>query len=441
MGEQQVKHRYRLTAAPADSEPLLIAEFEVEFVDVEKCGPTTQTIITQARIENEYEVLSSINFDDNNDTHLPWGQISYGYVYATGELAQEANFRRGATQGAFPFYGEYTILSSVNKDWAMASAHSGKALYVDGTMEPGLVASLTTGKPICSGQTMYCSAWFCNPAPANWSGQGNPIFRFNVQGKNKGEADWQNVGVYFVGELLKGKGWQQINFPIESASGYDSTRVSIYNFATTNQGNDFMVDDITLYVSQLPMAAYHGKMTCRSTSNGVSSAAAVLRLDYSNMEVGSDSYIYYQVYNETADAALNPTYQAKGETLPIYYHDYDHEHGDMETDHAYGSIHIPDANYIPSESREDVIYYSVAKMLDEMGDAVHKKAYVKTVNNGVEKWLLYVAHIIENTEDPDEALNKLYTGDSYWMRMAYSVDELDEDNCNMQTPLHATQFG
>ena len=125
--------------------------------------------------------------------------------------------------------------------------------------------------------------------------------------------------------------------------------------------------------------------------------------------------------------------------MPIYYHDYDHEHGDMETDHAYGSIHIPDANYVPSESRRDIIYYSVAKMLDEMGDAVHKKAYVKTVNNGVEKWLLYVAHIIENTEEPDEALNKLYTGDSYWMRMAYSVDELDEDNCNMQTPLHATQ--
>ena len=442
MGEQQVKHRYRLTAAPADSEPLLIAEFEVEFVDVEKCGPTTQTIITQARIENEYEVLSSINFDDNNDTHLPWGQISYGYVYATGELAQEANFRRGATQGAFPFYGEYTILSSVNKDWAMASAHSGKALYVDGTMEPGLVASLTTGKPICSGQTMYCSAWFCNPAPANWSGQGNPIFRFNVQGKNIGETAWQNVGVYFVGELLKGRGWQQINFPIEAASGFDSTRVSIYNFATTNQGNDFMVDDITLYVSPLPMAAYHGKMTCRSTNDGTSSAAAVLRLDYSNMEVGSDSYIYYQVYNETADEALNPTYQVEGETLPIYYHDYDHEHGDMETDHAYGSIHIPDANYIPSESRGDVIYYSVAKMLDEMGDAVHKKAYVETKNageEGVSKYLLYVAHIIENTENEGEALKKLYNEHSYIMRMAYSVDELDVDNCNMQTPLHATQ--
>ena len=260
-----------------------------------------------------------------------------------------------------------------------------------------------------------------------------------LQGKNKGEAEWQNVGVYFVGELLKGTGWQQINFPIESASGYDSTRISIYNFATTNQGNDFMVDDITLYVSQLPMAAYHGKMTCRSTNNGVSSAAAVLRLDYSNMEVGSDAYIYYQIYNETVDTALNPTYQEGNETLPIYYHDYDHEHGDMETDHAYGSIHIPDANYVPSESKGDIIYYSVAKMLDEMGDAVHKKAYVKTVNNGVEKWLLYVAHIIENTEEPDEALNKLYTGDSYLMRMAYSVDELDEDNCNMQTPLHATQ--
>ena len=441
MGEQQVKHRYRLTAAPADSEPLLIAEFEVEFVYVEKCGPTTQTIITQARIENEYEVLSSINFDDNNDTHLPWGQISYGYVYATGELAQEANFRRGATQGAFPFYGEYTILSSVNKDWAMASAHSGKALYVDGTMEPGLVASLTTGKPICSGQTMYCSAWFCNPAPANWSGQGNPIFRFNVQGKNIGETAWQNVGVYFVGELLKGRGWQQINFPIEAASGFDSTRVSIYNFATTNQGNDFMVDDITLYVSPLPMAAYHGKMTCRSTNDGTSSAAAVLRLDYSNMHMGSDAYVYYQIYNKTKGDTLLPIYNDGSGNKSIYYHDYDEDHN-VGTDHKHGSVRIPAADYVPSEANGDIIYLSVSKMLDEMGDVVHKKAYVETKNAGeesVSKYLLYVAHIIENTENEGEALKKLYNEHSYIMRMAYSVDELDVDNCNMQTPLHATQ--
>lgn len=441
MDNQQVKHRYRLTAAPADSKPLLIAEFEVEFVDIEKCGPTPQTIITQARINNQFEILGSINFDDNADTHLPWNQISYGYVYANGELAQDAYFRRGATQGAFPFYGEYTILSSVNKDWARASAHSGKALYVDGTMEPGLVASIATGEPICSGQTMYCSAWFCNPAPANWSGQGNPIFRFNIQGKNIGETAWQNVGVYFVGELLKGTGWQQINFPIESASGYDSTRVSIYNFATTNQGNDFMVDDITLYVSPLPMAAYHGKMTCRSTNDSTSSAAAVLRLDYSNMHMGSDAYVYYQIYNETKRDTLLPTYNDGNEERSIYYHDYDEDHH-VGTDHEHGSVRIPAADYVPSEAKGDIIYQSVTKMLDEMGDAVHKKAYVETKNAGegsVSKYLLYVAHIIENTKDNDEALVKLYNEDSYIMRMAYSVEELDEDNCNMQTPLHATQ--
>ena len=440
MDNQQVKHRYCLTAAPEDSKTLLIAEFEVEFVDIEKCGPTPQTIITQARINNQFEILDSIYFDDNADTHLPWNQISYGYVYANGELAQDAYFRRGATQGAFPFYGEYTILSSVNKDWARASAHSGKALYVDGTMEPGLVASIATGEPICSGQTMYCSAWFCNPAPANWSGQGNPIFRFNIQGKNKGE-EWQNVGVYFVGELLKGTGWQQINFPIESASGYDSTRVSIYNFATTNQGNDFMVDDITLYVSPLPMAAYHGKMTCRSTNDGNSSAAAVLRLDYSNMHMGSDAYVYYQIYNETKKDTLLPTYDDESGVKSIYYHDYDEDHNE-DTDHEHGSVRIPAADYVPSEAKGDIIYQSVTKMLDEMGDAVHKKAYVETKNageGGVSKYLLYVAHIIENTEKEGEALVKLYNEDSYIMRMAYSVEELDEDNCNMQTPLHATQ--
>ena len=441
---------------------LLIARFEVEFVDIEKQGPTPQTIITQQRINSQYKKLTDPITFDNITTHLPWEQASYGYVYdETTELGKTAadgttKYKRGASQGCFPFYGEYTVLASVDKGWAQATAHggTGKSLYVDGTMEPGLVASIEANATICTGQTMYCSAWFCNPTPSGWSGEGNPIFRCNIQGRNKNEQEWHDAGVYFVGELLKGTGWQQVVFPIESAHSYDQTRVSIYNFATTNQGNDFMVDDINLYVSQLPIAAYQGKMACRTTGDGSTTAAAILRLDYSNITAGSDGYMYYQIYNESYESKANPNDPDTIGGYPVnltgeaaYYHD---NNAHTEEDHAYGSVTIPAADYNP-ESDNKVLdqdyFYSVSRMLDYMAEKDLKKfkAYVKTENSGVVKWLLYVAHFVKNVSETDVNDNKnmplqaLYDQHEYTMRMAYSPGDLSQPACNLQTPLHATQ--
>ena len=440
---------------PANNEhpEYLIARFEVEFVDIERQGPTSKTIITQQRINTQYKNLAEINFN-NTTGHLPWEQASYGYVYTTGNLANQ--FKRGADQGAFPFYGEYIVTEEVDKDWAREKAHgeTGKSLYVDGTMEPGLVASISAKAKICSGQTMYCSAWLCNPAPSGWSGEGNPIFRCNIQGKNTNEEEWHDAGVYFVGELLKGSKWQQIVFPIQSASSYDSTRVSIYNFATTNQGNDFMVDDITLFVSQLPIAAYQGEMACRTVEGGETTAAAVLRLDYNNITAGSDGYMFYQIYNESYENKnANGTVISVGAEVNLtsdaaYYHDYDDEHGGLDHDHPYGSVHIPEKGFDPevynstaSQENKVLIYTSVSAFLDDLVLKGEKngKAYVRTKQSGVTKWLLYVAHIINNTDTEDEALSKLYESHKYVMRMAYTPEELPTAECNLTTPLHATQ--
>lgn len=432
-----------------NTKPLLIAKFEVEFVDVERQGPTNKTIITQQRINTQYKKLTEINFDDLS-THLGWDEASYGYVYTTGPLATQ--FKRGADQGAFPFYGEYMLTTGVDKDWARESAHGGqgKSLYVDGTMEPGLVATISASGQICSGQTMYCSAWFCNPAPSGWSGEGNPIFRCNIQGKNEDEDKWHDVGVYFVGELLKGSKWQQVVFPIQSKESYDRIRVSIYNFATTNQGNDFMVDDINLFVSQLPIAAYQGEMACRSVENGETTAAAVLRLDYNNITAGSDGYMYYQIYNESYDEDKDGIADGSPVTLTgdaEYYHDYDVDHGDDDYNHPYGSVHIPEQGFDPEAENNKLgiktypIASSVSAFLDSLvqNNLKHGKVYIKVNNDGATKWLLYVAHIVNNTDQEDQARNQLYEPHDYVMRMAYTHDELDKADCNLTTPLHATQ--
>ena len=458
---------YTLTA---NDGAVRIAKFTVTFTDPQTTGPSRTVLKSDYEMTNIYSRKAHINFnytDESKKTTLDGftyynqplnaAESTYGFVYTQGALAETTNnshhgFVRAANQGVFPFYGEYVLVNGVDKSWndarVSAENHGGKdkgfALYVDGTTEPGLVVSISAEANICSGQTMYCSAWLCNPSNTAHQGS-NPIFRFNVQGRKEGLTEWEDAGVFFVGELPKESKWQQVVFPIESAHSYDETRVSLYNFATSGAANDFLVDDISLFVSQLPIAAYQGKMACRSVGSKTS-AAAVLRLDYSNIQAGSDGYMYYQIYNTNLDEAVNLI----GEEA--YYHDYDVEHGGLDHNHPYGSVHIPATNYNPEENGETV-YHSVSAFLDDLVSRKekHGKAYVQTTNDGVTKWLLYVVHIIDNvtkedmnaldTDDKKKALalSKLYDAHEYTMRMAYSPLELPQAACNMQTALHATQ--
>ena len=458
---------YTLTA---NGGAVRIAKFTVTFTDPQTTGPSRTVLKSDYEMTNIYSRKAHINFnytDESKKTTLTDGftyynqplnatESTYGFVYTQGALAQTASsthhgFVRAANQGVFPFYGEYVLVNGVNKSWGSAGIsaenHGGKdkgfALYVDGTTEPGLVVSISAEANICSGQTMYCSAWLCNPSNTAHQGS-NPIFRFNVQGRKEGQTEWEDAGVFFVGELPKESKWQQVVFPIESAHSYDETRVSLYNFATSGAANDFLVDDISLFVSQLPIAAYQGKMACRSVDSKTS-AAAVLRLDYSNIQAGSDGYIYYQIYNKNLEKAVNL------KDKEAYFHEA-HEGNEHADEDSYGSVHIPATNYNP-EANGETFYYSVSAFLDDLvsrGEK-HGKAYVKTTNDGVTKWLLYVAHIIDNvtkedmnaldTDDKKDALalSKLYDAHEYTMRMAYSPLELPQAECNMQTALHATQ--
>ena len=424
---------------------LYIAQFVVDFVDHNTHGPTTSELISLQEIKSNYQLLKEINFNDQYTQPLDWENTTYGFTYPPGHTP---NYVR-PVNGEFPFYGEYCLLNQITgKSWLQdianhGGADKGYAMYVDGTMEPGLVASISTDVPICTGQTMYCSMWLCNPLKVDDNSRANPIFRCNVQGFNEENETWEDAGVFFVGELTNRQGWNQIMFPIKSAQSYKATRVSIYNFATTNNGNDFLIDDIYLFASPLPMAAYHAKMACRTIENGESSAAAILRLDYSKMQQ-SDGYIYYQIFNQTDGRIIElKEEKTNNQYESAYLHD-----NNLDESPEYGSVIIPESDYIPTES--DAQYLSISKFLDDLvlNGKRHGKAYIKTTNNGVTKWLLYVAHIIPYAHIPD-AGQQLVVDDAnedvlldekkeYFIRMAYSPRELSLADCNMQAPLHAT---
>ncbi len=431
-------------------EDLLLVRFHVVFAPYTLYGPTQQTLITQEEIAKNYDILAAqhFNFDIPGTTdvkyynrHLPWDEATYGYVYP----AETSPDYIRVVNTDFPYYGEYTITNRVDQGtWAVGEQHGGAAngycFYADGTKVPGLVTSVSTKAQICSGQQMFFSAWVCNP---NQGKNGDdPVFRFNVQGRNKVSGDewtdWENVGQFYTGPIAKGGKWYQVKFPIISEKNYDESRVSIYNFAPTNSGNDFLVDDICLFASRLPLQAYQATTTCAEDSNEV----IISRIDYTRLTGDwAGKMIYYQVYNTTADSALWAKYYRYGEMdkepypdirfgyICIPCHDYDPSRS--------GDPHYQDEHLFMHGDESKMVYNSVTQFIDSLLDMKenHKrvraqKAYVKTYENAQDKegrWVLYVGEIISKEQ--------LKSTCRYEVRMAGSEDDLKRPNCALQAEL------
>ena len=434
-----------------DDGDLRIARFVVDFVD--DCGPSTTPLITRNEILNKYVLLEEIDFNLGHpapgtsdpqplNAHLPWAEASYGYTYPA-----VAGIPRSRTSGGslyIPYWGEYFITNKMpNVSWAhtvenYTGAANGYALYVDGTSEPGLVASISTDATVCSGQTMYCSMWLNNVSNDGSAAAVDPVFRCNIQGRNSDDDPWEDVGVFFVGALRQNDGkWSQINFPVLSdKESYAQTRVSIYNFATSAGGNDFMIDDIRLYVSPLSLAAYMATMGCRSATNvEEASTAVVVRMDYTQLNPDmEDKWVYYQLHNTTDDRVVKlKTLDGEGNIISAYYA----ENPDKVSE-AFGSVQIPGRGYEPKETERVPQLEAHLHTLVDNGTR-HSKCYVRDASNT--KWYLYVIHVIPNTQQDvvgDDADIYLEKDKDYLLVIANDPDELAKPLCSSTTPIHPT---
>ena len=460
--EGTVRYELRVPGKLTGGKDVLIARFVVTFVSPTTHGPTTTEIISRDKILSDYVMLEEINFNysplptsntANQQLYHPlsWDESTYGYYYPDGVLGGDEMYHQHTNRSGnnIPYTGEYFLVNSLELEWAdqanRGGANQGYVLYVDGAEEPGLVASISTDAAVCSGQTMYCSMWLCNPSRERRNGTYcDPIFRCNIQGRNAEDSDWTDVGVYFVGDLPWGANtstgglWHQVKFPIYSEVSYDETRVQIYNFGTGESGNDFMVDDLCLFVSPLPLAAYQATMGCQSyTDNTTTSTAVVVRLDYAelNEELQGD-FAYYQIFNVTDDRVVKlKTINASNEILPAYY-------AEDEANEAYGSVSIPAKTYTPKTDNGDVIATGglqtyIEGLIDD--NIRHGKCYVKDAANN--KWFLYIIHIVPNTQQNVSAADAdiyLAKDKEYLLRIAHDPNELSSAACASTTEVHAT---
>ena len=471
---------YTLTANNGE---LRIAKFTVTYVNKNTYGPVKEAgtagnikaIISYQDMNNLYEVLEYNNFNFNQkssttehylDAPLPYLESTYGFYYNANSVKANSSIQHNSS---LPYYGEYGIVNRLtSQTWAVGANHvdgvtddatagaQGYALYVDGTSEPGVVASISTKATICGERTMYCSVWLRNPGSSNTK----PIFRCNVQGRNQlstGEyTPWEDVAVYFVGDLGYSSGWNQVNFPFVSHDTYSECRVQIYNFGLGVYGNDFWLDDLCIYADKLPMSSYQlqTEMCCSPDYDGTTFTAAVLRVDYGINTLhtaGSSGYQYYQIYNKTTRKPFVLT----STSLSPYYDEHSDYQAPNLTKEQYGSIRIMAASYTPSEAE---IRNNPSELVGELLNTYHLdtndpktaplcgKCFVKkrteeitTESPGL--YYMYVVHIIPNIHDNRVKENYLQEHCQYTLRMTSEASDLLNTtlSCAVEIDLPATQ--
>ena len=472
--------------AKIGTETYNIAKFVVTYVDKNTYGPVKETgtngsakaIISYNEMNNLFEVLeyNDFNYGQKKEdgaqhfltTPLPWDQSTYGFSsFAKGEAILPNE------QYNVPYYGEYSIVNYVSGTyWEKSANHvdgitnedqaakQGYAIYVDGTTEPGVVASISTQVTICAERTMYCSVWLRCPRPSD-DGSKEPIFRCNVQGRNKLSdgtyTPWEDVAVYFAGEVTYSSKWQQVNFPIVSPETYSECRVQIYNFGTGGNGNDFLLDDLCIYADKLPMSSYQlqTERCCSPNHDGTTFTAAVLRIDYGAKtlhETGS-SYQYYQIYNKTTGKPFVLT----STSLSPYYDEHKDYQADGLTKEQYGSIEIKGATYDP-ETDNTAMICNPSELVGELLNAYHldtketktaplcgkcfvakRSEEITTESQG--KYYMYVVHIIPNISNNRIEENYLQEHCQYTLRMTSEASDLLRDtlSCAIEIDLPATQ--
>ncbi len=352
---------YTLTAGKYN-----LCRFTVTFKDKNVVGPVAGLAdYTYELINERYELLGELDFDYATPTNsnyqaygepLQFDQTTYGFAYPNHFTERHYRKRKGS-----PFYtsfGEYQLINSTvsSGEWwirdidqhgkGASSAQTGYMLYVDGMQNEGLVASLNVDVDLCPGQQLYCSAWMANPSQYS----PDPILRFAVEGKMKDAEEWNAVGEFTTGELPKttAQHWRQIVFEIDVKEDYDQYRVSIYNFARGNQGNDFVVDDITIFASAIPLVAYQATTACDDSD----SITAIVRMDYMGVwdDNLSNTPVYYDVYREPKAIGGNETIAGTAIEMD-YIVEAPTGLGDL-VHGKYGRLHIPGRNFDPENAGE-----------------------------------------------------------------------------------------
>lgn len=426
-----------------------ICRYMVIYHDPLKYGPLQETttkgvakaIITNDEIEQNYEVLERLNFDYNRPGKeyrvyphpLPWSDASYGYSYPESDEVPNNRYHNDFAAN-FPNMGEYGIINRIpySDYWHMMEQHGGAEngymIYCDGMSSAGQVAAISLQTHLCEGQKMYFSGYVGNPS--NAGNKSNPNFLFSVQGSLNG-TDWKDITSYMTGDIPASNKWYQIFFPIHQEGDYQYYRVRIFNMSSSNDGNDFIIDDMCIFATKPPLIAYQANTTCMEAGENDSVTHVVLRVDYQGFS--DDSYngkdIYYTVQKVTK--SKDTTFVA---LMDGYINEATKTHiAPSTTDTIYGTVRMPQHTYNPQH--DDSVFTNLTDLVTKFENSytahqtdrehlIFRQGYIYENIDGVVRPVMYIIHKAKMTPE-----------NSYIVRMSAEFKELMSSICAMTSRL------
>ncbi|MBO7458834.1 MAG: hypothetical protein J6T80_06240 [Paludibacteraceae bacterium] len=432
---------------PADGDYWFnICRYMVIYHTPAKYGPLTENaenkaIITNDEIEQNYEVLERLNFDYNRPGSdyqlyphpLPWADASYGYTYPLSPSLPCNRFHNDFAPD-LPNMGEYGLINKIGYSnyWYMMEQHGGAEngymIYCDGMASAGQVAALSLESRLCEGQKMYFSGYVGNPATQ--VNKSCPNFLFSVQGSLDGVV-WEDITSYMTGDIQPSNKWYQIFFPIDQQKTYYHFRVRVYNMASSNDGNDFIIDDMCVFATKPPLIAYQANTTCKNEAENDSLTHVVLRVDYQgfNDESYNGGNVVYTVEKVTKGGETSFMNLVDG-----YYDEHTAPAIPPATmDTVYGVVPMPARTYEPTD--QDSVFNNLGDLIlkfeqtlaaKEAGGSgeVFRQGYIYENLDGVLRPVMYIIHSAKMASD-----------DTYYVRMAGSLKDLLGSICAMTSQL------
>ena len=178
---------------------------------------------------------------------------------------------------------------------------SGKFLYVDATSEPGTIASLRfNNTSLCPGTRMYVSTWLNNIGMGVDPNVNLVVVGFRADGTEDDIVTY-NSGDLKSDQTNRGE-WKQVFFSFEMPQvEYVDYRLRIVNNAQSSNGNDFAIDDVSIYMQEPSLIIYQAGATCSSDQNEADDEVLMVRMNPSGFDFG-DSWtskdIYYQLQGD-----------------------------------------------------------------------------------------------------------------------------------------------
>lgn len=313
-----------------------VAKFVVTYIADTKVGPRTSV-----SYESKYTNLEPIAEEKFNFVGNPTYTTSAGTKYYTKPFPQDQSsfgfFYGKDKDGECPVYNKYAITTTTKEVYGCKSqsvksltSHgggNGYLVYVDGSDIVGQVFSLDIKDlTLCPNAVMYFSAYV---GDVSTPGQGVPDLDFIVTGIKSDNSE-EIITTFTTGEFsyantrtgINGKGsndWMHIVFPIEFRSGsmFKNFRLKITNKCANNNGNDFAIDDITVYLQPAPLTPIEATSpaTCLDDNTPL---VLYTKIDYGRVENFAGKDYYYRWLDENGNPIdapyLNKVTDSKGKS-------------------------------------------------------------------------------------------------------------------------------